>query len=509
VVLSNENEILYSGECRIVSNTSGCRTREYVLEPTQDRIQRFERKQYRSIRQEIFPPPTVVFEHPLTGRLVSLNVLDLSGCGLAVEESQRSGVLMPGLMLPQLDLCLAGNVKFRCRAQVVYRRVMDCDSANSRLKCGLALLDIDVADHVQFVGLLHHASDQRSYLCNQVDMDELWSFFFETGFIYPEKYGFIHKNREQIKQTYETLYTRTPNIARHFVHQDRGRIVAHMAMIRFYDTTWLIHHHAALGNQTYRAGLNVLGQLGRFITDSHRFPFMNMEYVTCFYRPENHFPKRIFGGACQSIDDPKRCCETIFAYCRVRCDSKEDQGDLGDCRLSVAEADDLRELASFCQHDSSGLMLRALNLDPGASDQTGMIEEFRRLGLRRERSVYALKSDEQLQAILMVNLADIGLNLSDLTNCVTLFVLDHRGLTREAVHGAVVLLMKSLDQEQVPVLIYPEVAAECLKIPVEKRYVMWSLVPQFSDGFHRYTDAILRAGTKYGDSHAKRRPPSV
>jgi hypothetical protein len=282
-----------------------------------------------------------------------------------------------------------------------------------------------------------------------------------------------------------------------------------MAMVRLYDSTWLIHHHAALGNQTYKAGLNVLAQIGRFITDSHRFPFMNMEYVTCFYRPENHFPNRIFGGVCKSIDDPMRCCETTFAYCHVLCDGKESHRALDGHALTLAEDDDLRELASFCQHQSSGLMLRALNLDPGSTDQSNLVEEFRRLGLKRERRVYSLKRDDQLQAIVMVNLADIGLNLSDLTNAVTLFVLDYHGLTKEAVHDAVVVAMKSLDQDQVPVLIYPEVAAECLKMPVEKRYVMWALVPRFSDGFHRYTDAILRAGTKYGDSHAKRRPPSV
>lgn len=509
VVLSKDQEILYSGDCRIVSKTGGRKLREYVLEPTQTRIQRFEYKKYRSLRQALVPEPTIVFEHPVTGRLVSLKVLDLSGSGLAVEENARNAVLMPGLMIPRLDLCLASNLKFPCRAQVVYRQVVDPESVDSRIKCGLALLDMDVANHVQLVGLLHQADNRRSYVCNQVDMDELWNFFFETGFIYPQKYGFIQKNREQIKQTYEKLYASSPNIARHFIYQDRGKILGHMAMVRFYDSTWLIHHHAARSNYTYKAGLNVLDQIGRFITDSCRFSFMHMEYLICFYRPENRFPQSVFGGVCNSIDDPRKCSEVVFAYFHAQGDRGDVQGRLGDFCLSSADDDDLRELSSFCQHQSGGLMISALDLEPGDIDPGNLSEEFGKLGLKRERKLYAFKRHDRLQAIAMVNLADIGLNLSDLTNCITLFVLDPQNLTNEIIYDALSALIKSLGLEQLPVLIYPEGAAESLNIPVEKRYVMWTLMPHFSDGFHRFTNTIFRAGRKNGGSHDKRRSPPV
>ena len=509
VVLANDREMLFSGDCRIVSMTSGRRTREYVLEPTQTRIQRFEHKQHRSVRQQFVPAPTIVFEHPLTGRLVSRKVLDLSGSGLAVEEDARNTVLMPGLMLPRLDLCFASNVKFACRAQVVHRQVLRPGSEECLVKCGLALLDMDVANHVQLVGLLHQADDRRSYVCNQVDMDELWSFFFETGFIYPEKYGFMQKNREQIKQTYEKLYTRNPSIARHFIYQDGGKILGHMAMVRFYDSTWLIHHHAARSNYTYKAGLNVLEQIGRFITDSARFSFMHMDYVMCFYRPENRFPRSVFGGVCRSIDDPRKCSEALFAYLHLQCDRDHGKRRPAQYSLVPADEDDLRELSSFCRHESAGLLISALNLTPGDSQQGELDEEFGKLGLKRERRLYALKRKDRLLAIVMVNLADIGLNLSDLTNCITLFVLNQQDLSRTVVYDALQKLAKSLGQEEIPVLIYPEAAAENLRLPVEKRYVLWSLMPHFSDSFHRYVNVVLRAGRRNGGNHDQRRSPPV
>ena len=508
VVLSNDSEVLFSGDCRIVSKTGGRRSREYVLEPTQDHIQRFERQQHRSVRQEFVPAPTIVFAHPLTGRLVSLKVLDLSASGLAVEEHARNSVLMPGLMIPRLDFCLASNFRFSCRAQVIHRQVLDPESENSCLRYGLALLDMDVADHVQLVALLHHADNRHSYVCNQVDMDDLWSFFFETGFIYPQKYGFIQKNREQIKQTYEKLYTHSPSIARHFIYQDRGKILGHMAMVRFHDSTWLIHHHAARSGSSFRAGLNVLEQISRFVTESCRFSFMHMEYVICFYRPENRFPRSVFGGLCRGIDDPRICSETLFAYFHLQCD-RDVKGKPGEYFLSPADDDDLRELSSFCQHQSGGLMIGALDLEPGDGELSDLSEEFRKLGLKRERQLYAIKADDRLQAVAMVNLADIGLNLSDLTNSITLFVLDQHELTNATIYDALSVLMKRFGQQELPVLIYPEAAAQSLEIPVEKRYVMWSLMPHYSDSYNRSLNAILRAAGKNGGTYEKRRSAPV
>jgi hypothetical protein len=76
-------------------------------------------------------------------------------------------------------------------------------------------------------------------------MDALWNFFFDTGFIYPEKYAFFQANKEAIKKTYERLYSQSPHVARHFICQEKGAILGHMAMVRFYENSWLIHHHAA------------------------------------------------------------------------------------------------------------------------------------------------------------------------------------------------------------------------------------------------------------------------
>jgi hypothetical protein len=114
-----------------------------------------------------------------------------------------------------------------------------------------------------------------------------------------------------------------------------------------------------------------------------------------------------------------------------------------------------------------------------------------------------------MEAVAMVNLADVGLNLSDLTNSITLFILEEQDLTGEIVLEAVSALMRHLGHQELPVLIFPEAAARSLGIPVEKHYVMWSLKPHHSDSYNRSLNAILRAGRRNGGTHDKRQSPPV
>ncbi len=223
---------------------------------------------------------------------------------------------------------------------------------------------MDIQDHLKLIALLHQTKNKNSYICNHVDLDALWNFFFETGFIYPDKYAVIQKNKKQIKETYAKIYTRNPHIARHFIYQDKGTIYGHMAMIRFYESAWMIHHHAARKSSANKAGLIVLDQIGRMINDSHRLYSLHMDYMICYYRPDNKFPSRVFGGAAKSIKDPKGCSLDGFAYFHFN-NRIRSTPDLPDgWRISETRPEDLQELVDFYEHTSGGLMLEAIDLKP-------------------------------------------------------------------------------------------------------------------------------------------------
>ncbi len=428
IILSNEIETLYAGECTILKNTKGYQERRYILEPVERQIQRYHKRNRRSRRQEIIPSPEIIFRHPFTKKLATLKAADISGCGFSAEEDQNSAVLLPGMIIPELELNFADKSTIKCKAQVLYRQISCGDRRGIQAKCGIAVLDMLLEDNVKLLSILHQTKEGNSYVCNRVDMDALWDFFFETGFIYPDKYEFIEKNKRKIKDTYEKLYTQHPNIARHFIYQEKYRILGHMAMLRFYGNTWLVHHHASRKSAANKAGLVVLNQIGDFTYNCHRLYSLHMDFLICYYRTDNKFPSRVFGGAAKNIKNPKICSVDDFAYFHYKNILGINNRLSEPWQLTETSYEELVELESFYENESGGLMMPAMDLVPERDDFDELVREYQKLGFKRRRLLFSLKKNNMLKAVAMVDISDVGLNLSDLTNSIKIFVIDPNGL---------------------------------------------------------------------------------
>jgi hypothetical protein len=492
VILFGGNQTLYSGECRVVKQTHGHKSQEWVLTPARRHIRRFRPKEFRSTRQKMVPLPTISLIHPLSNKRVHLEAMDLSGSGLSVREEVKHALLLPGLIIPDLEICFGEGTHVSCTAQVVYSRTTEEKEEKGMLQCGIAILDMPADEHVKLLSLLQQTGNKNAYLCNRVNLDDLWDFFFETGFIYPQKYEFIEKNKTRIKNTYKKLYTESPEIARHFIHQRNGHILAHMAMVRFYGKAWLIHHHAAIRSATNRGGLAVLNQIGSFINDSHPLNSIKMSYVFCYFRPENKFPNHIFGGAAKNIRNPKKCSIDRFAYFHFR---KIGQSE---CTLPVGwhldpvTENDLRDLECHYEEQSGGLMIHALDLSADNHDISETEAAFSQIGLVRSRHLYSLKKADELKAIVMINFADMGLNMSDLTNSIKIIILKREEMSYPIIQASLLELFNLLRIDEMPVLAYPAESAEDLGVPIEKLYNLWIFDLNFMDDYFRYLKRLLK-----------------
>ena len=491
VVLHKNDQIFYTGDCNLLRQSFDQNSRTYVLELLNHRILRFPSKEFRSTRQTLVPSPNAIFKHPLTDKTINLKVADLSGTGLSVEEDLNNSVLIAGLIIPELELRFADNFKAKCMVQVVYRKSIDPHEQEGTVKCGLAILDMNSEDHVRILSLLQQAKDSHSYISTKVDMDQLWNFFFETGFIYPKKYAYIQANKEKVKSTYEKLYTMNPKIARHFIFQDKGAILGHMAMLRFYENSWLIHHHAANKKDSTRAGLAVLNQIGRFINDSHRLPSIHMDYVYCYYRPDNRFPNRVFGGAFKRIENLKGCSVDPFAYFHYQHDGLQERELPVNWTVSATQIEDLVELEGYYEFSSGGLMINALDLEPTGGMEGTLEDTYAELGFKRKRQLLSVKEAGELKAVFILNLSDIGLNMSDLTNCVKAIVLDPDGFSLKNLEQVLGRLSRHFE-EDTPVLLYPLDYAETHSLAYEKTYNLWILNLQNTDDYFRYLNRLLR-----------------
>jgi hypothetical protein len=494
VIFHSGGRTLYSSECHILRTTPGRDTRGYVLEPLKQEIQRYRKAEFRSDRQVLNPSPNIIFRHPLTQKRADLKVIDLSGSGLAVEEDETASVLLPGLTLPEVELSFGNIFKIKCSLQVVFRKPSIRQLKRQRVRCGLALIDVAAQDHIKLLGILHQVKDKNAYICNEIDLEALWDFLFETGFIYPAKYALIEKNKGAVKATYAKLYQQSPEIARHFVYQDNGVILGHMATIRFWDRTWLIHHHAARKSALPKAGLVVLDQIGRFVHDTFRIRGLHMDYMVCYYRPQNRFPNRVFGGVARYINNPQSCSVDPFAYVRLEDPSEKAAALPAGWQVEEAEAEDLDALAASYERVSGGLLVKAMDLDPASGREERLGREFQNHGFQRARHLFALKQGGRLKAVIIVNVSDIGLNLSDLVHCLNALILEPENLPPEVLLSALQRALLVTGQHGIPALIFPLSYAEENGIPIDKVYHLWAfnIFEANSQAYYKYLSRLTK-----------------
>ena len=488
LIMKKRDNILYSGEGRITGQRRDNRTKMCIIEPTTSRISRYKNKEFRSSRHRIVPSPSMFFDHPFDGGTVNLEIGDIGGSGFSVEEHAREAVLFPGLILPEAEIVFASDFAIKCQAQVVYRKTIS-DGGNCVFKHGIAFLDMGNQDQIRLSAYLHHYSDRKSYVCNKVSQERLWRFFFESGFLYPEKYTSMERRKEGFKETYRRLYMENAHVARHFIYQEKGIILGHMAMVRFYENAWLIHHHAASREGNLRAGIAVLKQVGRYINDFHSLRSTHMNYVICYFRDNNKFPTRVFGGCYNAVADPKICSLDSFAYHRF---IKGFRPSLPEAiELEKSHPEDIEELKRCYEHHSGGLMLRAFDLEPALVDCDDLNREFGKIGFTRKRLLFSLKKSGNLKAVIMVNISDVGLNFSNLTNCMHFFVVDEENLAYEDFNSAISSLSAYYEEHEIPVLIYPTRFVVARKIPYEKLYNLWVYNMQALDKYFRYISNLF------------------
>ncbi len=492
IVLTGNSETLYSSDCKIATQSEGQSRRHFVIEPLHWQCKRFKPKEFRSLRLQLTPSPNAIFIHPFFDRTIQLKVHDISGSGFSLEEYEHEAVLLPGMIIPQIELQFSDGSTICCMAQVVFSRPHRRTPKGQILRCGLAILDMDIGDHNRLLAILQQVKNANMFLSTRVDLDDLWDFFFETGFVYPQKYGFIEANKEKIKAIYKKLYTETPEIANHFIYQENGRILGHMAMVRYYEKAWLIHHHAAIRSSYNRGGLMVFNQINQYINDSHRLYSLHMDYVFCYFRPQNKFPNQVFGGAARHINDWSKCSLDTFAYLHLAPAKINDAGLPLGWHLEKVQKEDLLDLQTYYESESGGLLIKAFDLLPEIQTPGQLAAEYQRLGLIREKHLLALKHEGELNAVILANVSDIGLNMSDLTNSITFFALDGNKLSSEVVLQTLAEVGRCYQVPEIPVMLFPCQLATTLGIVAEKDYSLWILNLDYTDECNRFFKRLLK-----------------
>lgn len=480
VLVKKESAIIYSGEGRIVKEKNAHQATIAIIRPVRHQIQRIRRQEIRSERLKLFPPPQIHFSHPIVDKMIKLPILDLSYSGFSVEE--KHGNLMPGLIIPDLKMEFPDSSRITCRAQVIYQLPLHEEIR----KCGIFILQISAEDLRRLSNLINQGLDQHIEVNGEVDFESLWKMFFESGFIYPEKYAYLLKNREHLREIYKRIYIQHPDIAQHFTYQDRGEIQGHVAMLRIFEKTWMVHHFAAKPELRHkRVGLILMYQLNRYINDCANLASAHLDYILSFFQPSNKFSNLIFGGAVRKIGNPTIVSYDSLAYMNFPGYIKTEPLPVP-WTIEPASLEDLEQLSLFYKRFSGGMLLEALDMSPDLRPRDTLGAKYLEAGLKRERTLLAVKRDKRLKAVISILITDAGLNLSELTNAVLLLVLDQEDFPFEVFLKVLGYLGLHFPMEHMPIMVYPLEYAERQGLRYERLYNAWVLNLSYREYYTKY-----------------------
>ncbi len=480
LTIGGGSDPLYSEQCRLSRISPALEECGLICRRIEEDVQTADTKAaIRSPRIKLNPFPVFSFTHPFVCEQYEREIINISNTGVFLAEPLDLIGLIPGMVINEFAIRFSGIPEVKGKAKVVRQeKGADC------FYFGLTFVDMDIENYSRLHQILSMQNDPYAYVLTQENMDRLWEFFFDTGFIYPDKYGHLEANRDAFTKIYNIIYRENPGIERHFIYKQFGKILGHMAMIRAYPKTWLIHHHAGRSMQGKIPGFEVLKQITLYMYGMYKLPSTKINHLMCYFRPDNEYPERVFGGFSRSMQDAKVCSLDEFAYFTFHADDGMREFP-EDWELKEASELDFQSVFDFYEKKSGGMFLDATEFSMSDSEKEVFKNIYSRIQFQRTWQVYSLLHEAELKACLIVNRSDIGLNLSELLNGITVILLDSH-VPAEVLLTSIRSIASLIYLKSLSVLIYPLESADVTNIHYEKIYRLWVLKTDYVNLFIEY-----------------------
>ncbi|MBT8489479.1 MAG: hypothetical protein KJN62_00360, partial [Deltaproteobacteria bacterium] len=139
-----------------------------------------------------------------------------------------------------------------------------------------------------------------------------------------------------------------------------------------------------------------------------------------------------------------------------------------------------------------GMLMNVLNLGQKDLGNESLEKVAKLLGFMRKWKAYSLVNKDNLNGVLIVNQSDLGVNLSELLNCIMIFVINSEGLSWELLSSAVSELSGIYDLKKAPLLIYHSDDPAINALPYDKQYQLWIANMHYSNQFMQFMQRKFR-----------------
>lgn len=360
----------------------------------------------------------VEFVHPFSQSKKMAQLLDISNSGISIIMQGTRYAMPPGLLIEKASMQLPMHTRLDVglRVKGYYQEIRDSEDLKVSMEFVNAtpMLVKEVSNFVQHK-LSSHLEDATFE-----DVNELWHFYFETGFIYKGKRQQLQSNAEVVKETFRLLLKSNTPLLKKILYKEEGIIKGHVTAIKVFDHALMVQHLNALKANSGSAAMQVIRGITSYFLDNRANHVSGNRYICFYYRPDNLYPALVFGEAVNLIDDEDLCWVDTYQFCLPAEDYPVIQND--DIEVYEASSEDLSNLETLLISNNDFNILRLEGLVRETMANMSITEAYERIGLYRYRRVFVAKIKTTGQRIYAVcSYASPGLNFSELTNSIKLF----------------------------------------------------------------------------------------
>jgi len=352
------------------------------------------------------------FDHPFDGHPQQGRLVDISDRGLAFETTSEPSHFWPDLPLPNLSVTLHG-----ARLDVHGATVRSV----SGQRVGVRIDDIDERSADQLRQALVDVCHAPIRLHRVQELPELLELHAAAGLLEEDMQLWLDSNRTEIETTWKRAHAREDGLMRTTVVEQKGELAASLTSVRAFERTWLLQHSAARPG-TNETGAGHLHSLLMGLAAARP----DGEYVVGFANAEARSVYRMvqaFMG--ESFAEHRGFEEFMLFAAPASGRASDSDGVSPGASRAPSNAPAGSEVVKLTRRSERLIENIARQcLDPVSRNALSLCEgdvylprttaDYRRLGLKRGRVVYAARNRGAYAGLLVQDYASAGLSLSGL-----------------------------------------------------------------------------------------------
>lgn len=264
------------------------------------------------------------------------------------------------------------------------------------------------------------ASHPGLRVAHDVTFDDIWTLLLDSGFLYPEKVARLEPVLPSIQQTVRKLLLANGNLMATAVMRNEKTLEAHMSILRWCEQTWIVQHLAALPMSARRLCASAQLTLG-FTQYGQLRP--DIVWSKMYFRPNNLWPARVFGGYAKRITGPATSDLRTFHYLVAPTAASSSRLSAG-IEVRAGGQEDKVMIEDWFTARGRTVEVQANQLQASCDGLEKLSQEYEQAGLLRRRESIIAERNGRATGFALLEIASLGMNFSELTNSFTVHLMD-------------------------------------------------------------------------------------